>query len=79
MGSLYAVLINYPSIDLSEHINEVVAIVSPHLYFLYVKKEYLDLQHAADNVDRHAQDLDGFVYSILLWRSIDKHIRQRGI
>lgn len=77
-GILYAVNISYPSAVLTEHIDEVVKLVAPHVCFLYMKQQHVIIPAPADNMYRHAQDRDGFIYSILLWRSVDKHIRERG-
>lgn len=78
-GILYSVLISYPSAVLKEHINEVIILFAPHLYLLYTKAELRIVPQAADGKYSHVQDRDGFIYSCMLWRSVDKHIRDRGL
>lgn len=74
---VYAVLISNPTADLQQHIEEVITIVAPHLYFLYQNAEHIVVQDPADGNYFHSQDRYGLIYTTKLWRAVDKHIRER--
>lgn len=73
---IYSVLVIYDVEVLENHRPELLQIVDPHISFIYQRRLHFIVPFVSDNNYRHAQEKDGFVYTIRMWRSIDAHIRR---
>lgn len=77
-GIIYAVIVKYSLDDLSMYRAMILSIVLSDAIFLYQKKGFSVLPSVSDDCYKHAQDRNGFVYTVSLWRSFDLHIRKVG-
>lgn len=77
-GIIYSVLIKYDESTLNSHREEITDIVVRELQFIYQKEDVRVLPLLDIAQYRHAQEPDGFMYTLALWRSVDAYIRREG-